>query len=132
MGGILVFSLETSEPTLHVLVGLQKYRKTTSNEGSPLCGKDFAFVNDVKNGQAALTCFCGEYLEVVAKTGSNVLEAPHMETLLGMDTALELITVVDDDAAWRETVMTRGAMWCPPELVTLVLKKKISHRIKHI
>jgi len=74
MGGILVFSLEASEPTLHVLVGLRKYGITTSNDGSPLRGKDFAFVDDVKDGQAALTCFRGEYLEVVSKNRSNVLE----------------------------------------------------------
>lgn len=42
------------------------------------------------------------------------------------DKAMELVPVVWDNAAQRETVLTRGAMWCPPKLVTLVIGKNFT------
>lgn len=103
---------------------------TPGNQNSPLRGKDFAFLDDVDGRQTALVCFNRQHLEIVAKTGTNVLECNHMEQLLVGDAAIdiELVPVVKDAAAQKQTVQTRGAMLFPPKLVPFVIGKYLTPR----
>ena len=115
MGRLLVFTSESGTPRLHMLLGVRKYRITTKNQTSPLWDKDFAYLNDVVHGQAALVCFNAQHLEVVSNTRINVLKSDHMENCLTNNPTYELVPPMKDDAASKEVIQMRGIMWCPPE-----------------
>ena len=109
-------------------MGLRKYRINPYNQIPILCDRDFTFLGDVDGGQAALSCFDSQQLDVVNPTGSNVLECKYMEQLLANNNAIGLVPVVTDDAYQRQTILTRGAMWCPQEIVVKVLRKNLIPR----
>lgn len=67
--------------------------------------------------QAAIACFDSKELDDFSSIRSNVLECDYMEQLLLNDDTMQLVPKVEDNDAQRETVLTRGAMCCPWELV---------------
>ena len=51
-----------------------------------------------------------------------------MEQLLANNNAVTLVPVVADDDDQRQTILTRGTIWCPPEIVPNVIGKILTPR----
>ena len=95
------------------------------NQQSNLCDKDFAFLDNKDSGQATIAYFDSNQLDVVSSNGTNVLNCDHIDQILFNFNAVKLVPKLDDNDSQRETFITRGAMWCPWELVPHLIGKNL-------
>jgi hypothetical protein len=127
VGGIGIFVNDADgNPKLEVLLGLRKYTRNPGSPTSLLFNQVFAYLNDIEEGTGSLIGFDKDMLDMTNEV--NVYNVDHYKSKLIGDESIELFPIIDDDAAQRETVKTRKAMYIPYELVPYVLDKNLSPR----